>query len=350
LRKALTPRWVAITGMGLAVLGACLAVGGMAIFFTNNLFYLLVAMLLGFVSVSGVLSELTVRGLALRRNVPEDVFARSPVLITVELTNLKRRFPSFCLNVKDEQRGGETFLLHVAAGRIGRQRYETRFPVRGPAVLGEATVSTTFPFGFFRKRASFKESAPFLVLPQVQDLTTVLRSQAVGSGDFHRAHKGEGTNLFGIREYRWGDSSRLIHWKSTARMTEVMIKELEREVSGSVTVELAGGFTDRLETAVSLAASLALYLESRQIRFRLRTGAGATPFDTGKRHLRGVLRSLALYQNQRIEEFALLRKEEHVLCLVPEEREVPPGRQAFPVGPEWDWLLLDEAPAWQELV
>ncbi|MBI3890895.1 MAG: DUF58 domain-containing protein [Candidatus Wallbacteria bacterium] len=339
LRPALTPRWVTITPYGLLILTACFVIGMLAIFFTNNLFYFLVAMLLGFVSISGVLSEISIRGLDMRRSVPANVHALSPVFVTIEVTNLKKRFPSFCLHVRDEALAGEAFLLHIGPREVGRQRYQAVFPKRGSYTFGSASISTAFPFGFFRKWAVFQGNDPVLILPIVRDLQFLFRSQALGSGDFRTAFRGEGANLYSVREYRWGDSSRLIHWKSTARQMEVMIKELEREVSGKVTLELAGGFGVHLEPAVSLAASLANLLTQRQIHYRLRSASWTTATDGGAKHLDAALRLLALYDDLPLAQAEPPQKEEHILLLAPAGARGRPGRQLLELGPDWDWLL-----------
>ncbi|MBI2943425.1 MAG: DUF58 domain-containing protein [Candidatus Wallbacteria bacterium] len=343
LRPALTPRWVTITVPGALVLGGCLFIGMLAIFFTNNLFYFLVAMILGFVAISGVLSEVSIRGLDMRRTVPASVHALAPVLVTLEISNLKTRFPSYCLHVRDETLDGEAFLLHVPPGEVGCQRYQAIFRRRGAYTFGRASIHTAFPFGFFRKWAVFEGAESIVVLPIVRDLDFMFRSQAVGSGDFRTAFRGEGTNLYSVREYRWGDSSRLIHWKSTARLMEVMIKDLEREVSGRVTLELAGGFGARLEPAVALAASLCNLLTKRQIHFAVRCGTESTVTDGGPRHLDVALRLLALYSDEPCDSRDLVGKEEHILYLAAPGTRAPAGRHLLEVGPEWDWLLDPQA-------
>src|SRR4029077_14831572 len=76
---------------------AAVGVGFAAVSTGNNLLYLLEAMLLGLVVVSGLLSEMSMRGIHLPLRVPDEVFAGRPALFTVLVVNTKRRLPSYSI-------------------------------------------------------------------------------------------------------------------------------------------------------------------------------------------------------------------------------------------------------------
>jgi len=84
------------------------------------------------------------------------------------------------------------------------------------------------------------------------------------------------------REYRSGDSLRQIHWRSTARLGELVVKEFAEEDQPSLTVALdlettssvGQGKFSTFETAIRLAASLSYYATNKSIPFRL---VGASP-------------------------------------------------------------------------
>src|SRR3972149_65692 len=59
-----------------------------------------------------------------------------------------------------------------------------------------------------------------------------------GWGGEREPRPGRGTDLYNLREYRWGDDPRLIHWKSTAKSGAVMVRELEAEAALSVRLVL----------------------------------------------------------------------------------------------------------------
>ena len=86
-------------------------------------------MLLSLIIISGVLSELTLARLRIRRHLPKLVFARRPVLVTLELTNLKKRLPSFSVQVDDRlglaAKAKRCFFLKVNPQKTQSTSYRT---------------------------------------------------------------------------------------------------------------------------------------------------------------------------------------------------------------------------------
>ena len=89
------PRTLRPTREGWWCLLAAIGVGLAAVSTSNNLLYLLEAMLLGLVVVSGLLSEMSMHGLRLALRVPDEIFAGRPALFAVVVVNGKRRLPSY---------------------------------------------------------------------------------------------------------------------------------------------------------------------------------------------------------------------------------------------------------------
>jgi uncharacterized protein (DUF58 family) len=85
------------------------------------------------------------------------------------------------------------------------------------------------------------------------------------------------------REYRYGDDLRRVHWRSTARVGELMVRREEQPWESRATVVLdtrafahrGEGPTASFEWAVSAAASIAVHLRGAGYKLRLVTGAGA---------------------------------------------------------------------------
>src|SRR5207245_10201259 len=82
---------------------------------------------LSLIVMSGFLSEQCLRHLVIRRRIPEHVFANSPALIALSLTNRKPRLPSFSLRVLDVVEGKSVdrgvHVLHLPAGASVIQAY-----------------------------------------------------------------------------------------------------------------------------------------------------------------------------------------------------------------------------------
>jgi len=116
------------------------------------------------------------------------------------------------------------------------------------------------------------------VVPRVFPLTGLPSGSGMGAGDDGsiRLRSGQGEDDAVVREYRHGDDLRKVHWRSTARRDELMVRVEERPWRGGTTVLLdhrltahrGSGPTSSLEWAVSLTASICLHLHrfGQQIR------------------------------------------------------------------------------------
>lgn len=95
-----------------------------------------------------------------------------------------------------------------------------------------------------------------------------------------------------LRPYRWGDSTRLIHWRTSARTGELRVRELETFTSGQrlvIALDSARSWQpEAFEQAVSAAATLYFYAVKQQLQVQLWTAS--TGIVTGDRP---VLDSLA---------------------------------------------------------
>jgi uncharacterized protein (DUF58 family) len=123
------------------------------------------------------------------------------------------------------------------------------------------------------------------VAPKVDSLPAItLGTVWAGHGDGHAAHAAAaGEDDVGVREYRYGDELRRIHWRATAHHGEMMVRREEQTWHSRCTILLdsrAGahrgtGPTASLEWAVSAAASSAIHLLNNGYTVHLSTGNGA---------------------------------------------------------------------------
>lgn len=123
-----------------------------------------------------------------------------------------------------------------------------------------------------------------------------------------RLHAGQGENDVIVRPYRQGDDLRKVHWRSTARRDEIMVRLEERPWRGGTTVLLdhraaahhGTGPAASLEWAISFAASVCLHLRKAGHRVRLVTEHGKlladTPGDGGEGYDNVILDALAALQ------------------------------------------------------
>ena len=280
---------------------AAIGVGFAAVSTGNNLLYLLEAMLLGLVVVSGLLSEMSMRGLRLALRVPDEVFAGRPALFAVLVVNDKRRLPSYSLALSAPGHGEiARYLPRLRAGEERLIAWETTFPSRGRERLPRLRVTTRFPFGLFAKSGPVAVDAEIVVYPALRALPAELRRRTQGAVFASPRRAGRGHGLRNLREYRAGDDPRLIHWRLSAKRRGLIVRELEEETTLDARLVLTGrGARDaeQREGKLSEAAGLA--------RALLRAGAGVAlvgpgidvPAGRGHEHERRILTALALYDH-----------------------------------------------------
>jgi uncharacterized protein (DUF58 family) len=306
-------RSVRLTPEGMRFALLAVAIGVAAINTGNNLLYLLLAMMLSLIVLSGVLSEQCLKRLSVSRRLPEHLFANQPATATFTVTNRKRWSATFSLRVMDMiedvpvDRGVR--LLHLGPRASAVLPYPLLVTRRGPYRIEGVKLLTRFPFGLFVKAARVPLPSEAVVYPEVKPLPDALVRELAGIGsDQAAARRGRGIGLYNLRAYQAGDDSRSIHWKTSARQATLMVRETEAEDQRRVFVALstavpygvsvgAGSevFPDQdFERAVTLAASLVTLFHERGYAVGLLAGSQGIPPETGLTHLYRMLRVLGL--------------------------------------------------------
>ena len=279
-------------------LGAALGLGFAAINTGNNLFYLLVSMLLGLIIVSGVLSEQSIRRVRVEAILPHELFAGQAALLVARVVNRKRWRTSYSITV--EVLGGDhsAYLARLEAGGERLVTWSETPRARGPWRLAGFKVATRFPFGLFVKAAQLPPSAEALVYPAVRPLSPDRRRELAGTGVAPAPRRGRGHGLHDLREYRFGDDPRLIHWRSSAKSAMLMVRELEADAALDARLVLEGtgrGDPERLERGLADAASLAVHLLEKGAAVEL-VGPGVhVPLGSGPAQRTRILTALALF-------------------------------------------------------
>ena len=296
-------RTTRVTAEGTRFLFFTLAVAVAAINTGNNLFYLLLAMMLSIILISGIMAEYCLRRLAFHRHLPDLVYVGEPMTATVVVANRKSRLPSFSLRFwdvageQDIDRGLTIWQLMPGASHI--LSYPLIATRRGRLRFEGVRVGTSFPFGLFHKKAYYPLDGLVVVAPIVRPVEHALFQGFTSLGqDFSLSRRGHGSDLYNLRQYQAGDDSRTIHWLSTARTSKLMVREMEADDQRRVTLILSLlaplGHESLFEEAVSLTASMARDLGERGYQVRLIVGASASSFGQGAAHFLGLLEALAL--------------------------------------------------------
>ncbi|MFT4084620.1 MAG: DUF58 domain-containing protein [Nocardioides sp.] len=172
----------------------------------------------------------------------------------------------------------------IGHGWRRRVRYRLRSDLRGRFQIGPMRVTVADPFGLVELGRSFQTSSALTVTPRTVPLSPVnLSGSATASGDSRpRAFSGGSAEDVTVREYRRGDDLRRVHWHSSARVGELMVRREEQPWQARATVfidnrEIAHrghGSASSFEAAVSTAASIATHLSQRGFSVRLTTSSG----------------------------------------------------------------------------
>ena len=219
-----------------------IGVGFAAVNTANNLLYLVLGLLLSLLLVSGVLSDLALWKLKMRRRLPPRVFAGTRSVIEIAATNDKRWLASVSVEAVDEIEGiqsGPARFIRIESAGTTVEGYGFQSPRRGLVELGVMRVLTRYPFGLIEKGYSTEKSEQLVVYPRLLDHVAVPPAQPV-PGDAAPIHRtGRGSEFAGsVRFYREGDEARDIHWKRTASRGELVVREHEQDTSSLVTLHV----------------------------------------------------------------------------------------------------------------
>jgi uncharacterized protein (DUF58 family) len=216
--------------------------------------------------------------------VPVDASAR----VVLRLQNMSR-LPTGTLLLEDRLPYALGSRPRVVLERLGAHQassvaYTVRAEARGRYQVGPLVVRLTDPFGLCELTRAFPATEQFVVVPRVTALPAVrLAGEYAGTGESRaRSVAVHGEDDTATREYRYGDDLRRVHWKSTARTGELMVRREEQPWESQATVVLdtraaahhGEGPTASFEWAVSAAASIAVHLRQAGYRLRLVTDSG----------------------------------------------------------------------------
>lgn len=285
-----------------------IGVGFAAVNTANNLLYLVLGLLLSLLLVSGVLSDLALWKLRIRRQLPARMFAGARSLIEVEAFNDKRWLASVSVETIDEIDGADVAparFLRIEAGETELASYKFEPSHRGLIELGSMQVVTRYPFGLIEKGYTLFEPDEVIVYPRLLDHVSAPPVQPV-PGDAAPIHRtGRGSEFAGsVRFYREGDEARDIHWKRTASRGELVVREHEQDTSALVTLHVdnlvPAGTNDeaewheRFEQSISEIASVASVYLAQGASVQVQAAESASPLVAGGTAPDPIWRFLAL--------------------------------------------------------
>lgn len=282
----------------------------------NNLLYMVLALMLAFLVLSGLLSEAALRGIRVRRRVPGDVFAGRDARVLLEIHNDQARAAAFAVGVEDrvddgaggDRPAGRCFALRIGPGAREVRSYPLCAERRGELRFRGYVVFTRFPFGLFSKSMRIEDEDTALVYPAIDRLAaprSAAEAERAGEQDEWEM-AGNSPVAAGLRSFVPGDTPRRIHWRASQRAGSLLVRDLESESEQEVRVHLRrdGRPGDRFEARVRRAASEVVALLEAGRRVGLEAGGQRFEPDVGARHRACLLAYLARVQPSRAGEVA----------------------------------------------
>src|SRR5215470_2186878 len=223
-----------------------------------------------------------------RRLDPPRIPAGQPAKVTARVENVSRLRTGVLLaeDVTPYTLGSRPrFVLdEIEPGGHRELSYQIRSDSRGKFTIGPLRVRVADSFGLVEISRSFSTSSMLVVTPRIHPLPrATAQSSWLGEGDGGmRTISAIGEDDAAPRQYQDGDGLHRVHWKSTARYGELMVRREEHQWRNSASVFLdtrrvahtGTGPASTFEFAVSAAASIGAHLSGEGFRARLITEAG----------------------------------------------------------------------------
>jgi uncharacterized protein (DUF58 family) len=261
------------TPSGLGWLVAAGLIGALAWYKSINLVLIVVYTMIVLLMLNGLLAWRAVRWVTAGRIAAPPVFAGEQVDCGVRVTNGSKR----PVTVAVEDRAGErsnTFLVYRLPGghSLGCGAART-FTTRG-RFSGPVGISSGFPFGFLECERPGDATGEVIVLPppgyaEPDGLRRWFIHHAGAEGWSRRVLRRVTTDQIevrGVRPYRPGDAIRDVHWRTTARRGELVVREYDVAPSPELVLVVepwlgptaTAADRENLEAALSLAVTVAL--------------------------------------------------------------------------------------------
>jgi uncharacterized protein (DUF58 family) len=199
-------------------------------------------------------------------------------------------------------RGADLLVPPLSRGERTVAAYRLPTDRRGLVQIGPLDVVVGDPFGLTNLSTVAAPMVALTVFPHVDQIDplpyTTGHDPLAGARQPNSLGR-TGEDFYALRPYVVGDDLRRIHWPSSARHDELLVRQNELPWQGRTTILLdvrkAAHSGDSLEVAVSAAASIVAATARRHDLIRLVTTAGSdSDFAPGSDHVEAIMEHLAV--------------------------------------------------------
>jgi uncharacterized protein (DUF58 family) len=279
--------WSSPTYSGCLLSAIALAFFGAATNTMAGWLYVLSGVIIALLALGAILPVRSIKNLKISRFPINPVSVGDRLTITLEIENISKK-PQSLMQIRDllppmMAKSAVLSLELIPPQNIYNWIFYPETNSRGVYLWNQIELRSGSPLGLFWSRRLRHVPAKAIVYPTVLPLKKCPLIDNIGQEDsitqmsntlYQAATQGITRTL---RAYRQGDSTRLIHWRSSAKLGELQVRELEIITGGQeVIICLDTGINwedEQFENAVIAAASLYFYASRQQYNVKLWTAA-----------------------------------------------------------------------------
>jgi uncharacterized protein (DUF58 family) len=293
----------------------------------SNPLILVFSLMAGPFVVNGWLTFTLLKRLKVSRKLPPRVMAGELTSVEICLENEKWWLSAWLMQVIDEIADSKERLrpavLFARVPPKGKRHasYQVQLMQRGAWRLGPIQINTRFPLGLVERGLILDVSDRILVYPRIGRLRSSWESRLRHAAQLASVKLPRGgtfdEEFHKLRDYRRGDDLRTVHWKTSARRNELMVREFQESREQNLIVLLDAWQpasakppdVDAAELAISLAASVIAderRRASESAPFFAAQGRGAFEWggSSGPHRMEGLLDGLALLEASPVDDLS----------------------------------------------
>jgi len=262
---------------------------------SNNLIYIIVSTLLGFIAVSGVFGKENLSKLEVDYELPGEMYAQKPFPVRITLRNPKKRMPAFLIWVVIQ--GQEVLFPFVDCGAEATAYLNLSFEHRGRYHLKGGYIYSVFPFSFITRFRTIRQMVEGVVFPEPKkcDIKTIYEIAQQHFGDHTLNRAGDSGDMMSVRGYQFGDPLRHINWKASAKTGDLKTKELSTIAFQPVTIHFEALNIPNIEERISNVTYIILQYVRKGVPIGLRIHDRLYPPNIDNSHKISMLTELALH-------------------------------------------------------
>jgi uncharacterized protein (DUF58 family) len=249
-----------------------------------NLLVLLAAMMIPALLFNWRMAVSLVRRISASHKLPDWIFAGKTAVIELEVQNQSRTFAAWNILLTDQIRrivpangyasskSVDLVVVSIDPAHKTHVSYRCFFAERGVYRIGPVKVTCQYPFGLVRAWFRQLDATELYVAPRLGRLNTQwnkrLGALAVGTASAERRRGWLPDEFFGLRGWQHGDTLRSIHWRSTAKRGQLVVKQYDQPTDRDFALALdlhaeaeeIGPPIERVEEAASFVATVLAHL------------------------------------------------------------------------------------------